>query len=159
MNERNSVSKPFLLCMLIGFSVLSATGFVFGAPDSSDWLMYGNGPSRTGFSPSSAPETNSTLWTAGLGWLDPASSPVIVDGRLYVSSGETKCYDAETGEEIWLYPAGSSEHLAVVDGKVYFSAGGAGGEFYCLDAVTGDLLWKKEGYWYPGTPVVAYSNV
>jgi outer membrane protein assembly factor BamB len=73
-----------------------------------------------------------------------ASSPAIVDGKVYIGSDDHNlyCLDAYTGEKIWSfetdYWVGASP--AVVGGRVY--TGADDGNFYCLDAETGELIWE-----------------
>jgi outer membrane protein assembly factor BamB len=66
--------------------------------------------------------------------------------------------NAETGDENWKFEMGGaiSVGAALADGKVY--AGQQGGErfFYCLDASTGELVWKQTipGGWVWGSAAV-----
>ncbi|MGH7200954.1 MAG: PQQ-binding-like beta-propeller repeat protein, partial [Planctomycetaceae bacterium] len=89
----------------------------------------------------------------GLGW----SSFAIVDGRAFTQEqrGENECvvcYDAATGEQIWLHEdearfteamggEGPRATPTVHDSKVY--ALGATGILNCLDAATGKRLWTR----------------
>lgn len=60
------------------------------------------------------------------------------------------CFDAHTGEQLWLYAYERSHDMsyggrprsapAIADGKVY--ALGAEGDLVCLDAQSGQLIWK-----------------
>ena len=70
---------------------------------------------------------------------------VVVGQRLYYGSSvddQVRCVDVESGEEIWNFFTGGAIRLAptVSGGKVYF--GSDDGVAYCLDAVTGALIWK-----------------
>jgi outer membrane protein assembly factor BamB len=73
-----------------------------------------------------------------------ASSPAVVDGKVYIGSEDHKwyCLDAYTGSKIWdfttNYKVGAS--AAVVDGRVY--TGADDGNIYCLDANTGTKIWE-----------------
>ena len=62
------------------------------------------------------------------------SSPAVVDGRVYIGSGDFKvyCLNATTGEHIWNYTTGACvfSSPAVADGKVY--VGSAYGKVYCF---------------------------
>ncbi|MDZ4289655.1 MAG: PQQ-binding-like beta-propeller repeat protein [Prosthecobacter sp.] len=104
------------------------------------------------------------LWRApiGPGW----SSPVIVSGRVYVTDVEVKmpesferarCFDEYTGKVLWthlsprIYPEavlkpgqenGPTGTPIVQDGKLYSLNPYA--DVYCLDAVTGALIWQRE---------------
>ncbi len=88
------------------------------------------------------------------------SKPTAAGGSLFFGtpSGFLHSVDAETGEENWKFEMGAaiSVGAAIADGKVY--AGQQGGErfFYCLDAKTGELVWKKTipGGWVWGSAAV-----
>ncbi|MFC2116923.1 PQQ-binding-like beta-propeller repeat protein, partial [Bacteroidota bacterium] len=75
------------------------------------------------------------------------SKPTAADGRLFFGtpSGFLHAVNADSGEEIWKFEMGGAISVgpAIADGKVY--AGQQGGEpyFYCLDARTGELVWKQ----------------
>jgi outer membrane protein assembly factor BamB len=95
------------------------------------------------------------------------SSPTLADGRLYVGEGmhanftcKLYCLDAGTGKRLWDFAAqGHIESTpAVVEGKVYFSAGDDG--IYCLDAATGNRLWQFQGpFHFDTSPAVAAGRV
>lgn len=111
------------------------------------------------------------LWRAPLG--GGYSGPAVVGERLYVTdymksegdldnnpnsrsllSGKERvlCFDTTTGKEIWTheydcpysisYAAGPRCTPTVSDGRVY--ALGSEGNFLCLDASDGHLLWQKD---------------
>lgn len=96
------------------------------------------------------------LWRRKVG---PAwSGLIVVDGHLVTQEqrGEKEvvsCYDAKTGDEIWVHedPIRFEEALAgpgpratptFVDGNIY--AYGAKGKLNCLDAATGKVLWSRD---------------
>jgi outer membrane protein assembly factor BamB len=78
---------------------------------------------------------------------------IVKNGRIY---SKNKCIDAQTGELIWEFKDGNSVFNitpAIHDGKVYLSCWhglGLGGicveaVIYCVDAVTGELIWTHLG--------------
>jgi outer membrane protein assembly factor BamB len=86
---------------------------------------------------------NTTLWAFETG--DPVkSSPVVLDGRVYVGTmgGEVLCLDAYTGHRVWTYMTeGAVESSpAVWGGMVYIGSDDT--YVYCLDAIDGDLIWR-----------------
>ena len=127
----------------------------------SGWPQW-RGPHRDGVSP----ETGLLMrWPEGgpkILWRRPTSGPgysglAIDDGRLYTMMQDGAyeaivCWDALTGEELWRYryPArfvsdqgsGPRATPTVVGGKVY--AVGATGWLHCLDARTGQLIWRRD---------------
>jgi outer membrane protein assembly factor BamB len=86
------------------------------------------------------------------------SSPMVLNGKVYVGSldGNLYCLDANSGSVVWKY-ATNGPILAtptIVSGKIFFpsSTGGypmtlatppANGDFYCLDANNGSVLWQN----------------
>ena len=91
------------------------------------------------------------------------SSPVVVDGIVYVGSNDKRIYavDAERGTEVWKVEtrgavAGSA---AVVGGVVYIAS--EDGRMFALDASSGEEKWVKPfSQQRPcGSPAVAYGMV
>ena len=89
------------------------------------------------------------------------SGPTVANGRVYVTdrpeepaeSERVLCLDARTGRILWVdtyacaysglgYPDGPRACVAIDDGRAYSL--GSMGHLRCHDAVTGDLLWKKD---------------
>ncbi len=72
------------------------------------------------------------------------SSPTVVDGVLYVGSGDRQLYavDTATGHTNWTFKANNKirSSPAVVGGRVYI--GGLDGYVYALDAAAGTNVWK-----------------
>ncbi len=75
---------------------------------------------------------------------DIYSSPAVVDGRVYVGSGDKNlyCLNAYTGQKIWNFTIGHylRSSPTVVGGSVYIGADD--GYFYALNANTGTQIWK-----------------
>ncbi len=132
-------------------------GIAAAAP--GDWPQW-RGPDRNGIS-------NETGWSAegkadavwsknvGLGY----SSVTVAAGRLYTLGFDEEkgldsvyCLDAKTGEEIWShsFPAKIWNHLhrggtlttPSIDGDVVYALNREG-NFFCFDAATGEVKWKK----------------
>jgi len=126
-----------------------------------DWPMFGCDLSHTRYSPTIAPNTNQTLWIYSAGsWVD--SSPAVVDGKVYVGSGDDKvyCLNASTGAFIWSYTTGGDVKSSpvVVDSKVY--VGSYDSKVYCLNASTGAFIWSyTTGNFVRSSPAVAYGKV
>ncbi len=90
------------------------------------------------------------------------SSPVAVDGLVYVGSHDGHVYaiDAVSGSEVWRHrtDARVSGSAAVVDGVVYIAS--EDGCLYALAAKDGKPLWKAAcGQAMAGSPAVAYGAV
>jgi outer membrane protein assembly factor BamB len=95
------------------------------------------------------------------------TSHLMAYGRLYASgvAGILYCYNATTGDVLWTYPARDpyTEYLFgnnwwlgitfITDGKVYLGSAEhsanqplpRGAPFVCVDAESGDLIWRANG--------------
>jgi eukaryotic-like serine/threonine-protein kinase len=147
-----------IVCTLLFATTLSVAGPInnnkntketAGSPLTVDWWpMYHHDFTRTGFSTSPAPVTNNTLWITLLSSGGFASSPSIVDGKLYVGStnSDVYCFDAATGTMIWNYTTMPISSIfsspAVANGKVYIGTGK--NMMYCLNANDGTLIWSYQ---------------
>jgi hypothetical protein len=150
--------------LTIGFGAISNIDNVFTVNAKESRLRYG-------FSL----ETGDYLWTisepiAMLGHLTggpPGENGYIVYGKLICGtmSGVIQAYDVTNGELVWTYnavdpymqvlwsnnfPVG---HLIATDGKIYIAnlehsvnqPLPRGGPFICLNATTGDVIWRADG--------------
>ena len=149
-----------LIGMTVGCAIVITAGCVF----AQDWPQW-RGPNRdgkvTGFTaPQTWPEALVEKWKTTVGSGD--ATPALVGDKLYVFSrqGEdevTLCLDAGNGKELWQnkYAAqavtgaasrhpGPRSSPAVAEGKVVTL--GVGGVVSCLDAATGELVWRKDPF-------------
>ena len=94
--------------ILVGLVIIGLVGgflnFNINANQNDDWPMFGHDPQHTGYSNCKMPEELELLWeykTAGR----VSSSPAVVEGKVFVGSGDSYlyCLDANTGELIWRY--------------------------------------------------------
>jgi outer membrane protein assembly factor BamB len=79
---------------------------------------------------------------------DAAPQPVALGQTLFVPSARTDgvtALDAHSGEELWKFTANGPVRFApaVWDDRIFFSSDD--GYLYCVDAESGQLLWKKRG--------------
>jgi outer membrane protein assembly factor BamB len=134
-----------------------------------DWPKFHHDNPLIGYSASTAPNTNATLWTYNTTapvW----SSPAIVDNVLYIGSDNGILYalNAQTGAVIWTYTTGGAikSSPAVFYGKVYFLS--TDGFVYALDAGTGALVWSvlidpplppRVNFWPWSSPAVHSGRV
>jgi len=143
----------------------SASGPYKIMSDTTDWWpMFHHDLTHTGYSTSTAPRTNQTLWIYKTGG-HVTSSPAVVNGVVYAGSFDGKIYalDALTGKYGWGYiPTVNGEvdtSLAIANGIVY--SGSSGGRVYALDAGTGKYIWSylTGAQVWTSAPAVAYGMV
>lgn len=126
---------------------------------AQDWPQF-LGPDRDSKSPQkgllrSWPESGpEVIWetSVGIGY----GGPVVKDGKVYLldrddEAGDImRCFDLQTGEEVWKYaynspgeiPFPGSRSIPVVDDKHVYSCGPYG-DLYCIDIRTHQPVWKK----------------
>jgi quinohemoprotein ethanol dehydrogenase len=132
--------------------------------NDSQWSSYGNNYSEQRYSPLDQikPDNIDELELAWFGDLAERggsyeTTPLVVDGRIYVSSPWSKVYafDAQSGEQLWKYdPKVPGEWavnlccgivnrgLAAWDGMIIW--GTLDGRLVAVDAVTGELAWEVQ---------------
>lgn len=146
-----ALSKTFLSIFLIAI-ILSWAALVgsmhFGEAQggtTGDWPMFNHDLAHTGYSTSTVPMTNQTLWTFTTGGA-VESSPAVVNGIVYVGSDDGCVYalNAANGALIWNYSTGGpvQSSPAVVDGVVYVG-GFHSHAIFALNAYTGALIWSS----------------
>ncbi len=130
---------------------------------ADDWPQW-RGPNRDGVWREtglleSIPATGLKVrWRARIG--NGYSGPVVAQGRVFVTDHlvpseveRVLCFEEATGQPLWVqsYPCdyedmeygnGPRASPTVYEGKVYTL--GTKGHLLCLDAVQGDVLWKKD---------------
>jgi len=147
----SAVFAALLACtfaMILDLPNSTASSSIFVSNDTyDDWAMFRHDPIHTGYSPSTGPDTNATLWTQTIGktmYTGTLRSPAVAYGRLYVGDDEWRihCLNASTGSPIWNYTTGSyvSACPAIAYGRVF--VGSCDGTVYCLDAYTGRSIWN-----------------
>jgi outer membrane protein assembly factor BamB len=141
--------------MMFLAAITMAAGVAFAdSPNLSGAVWRGN-IARTGEFDSPGP-----LRPPGLKWKvetgQPVkSSPVIVDGTVYIGSddGNFRAIDLNTGRKKWVFRAAGPvrSSAAVFAGKVFITCPR---HFYCLDAATGAEIWKLSGGFWDDSPLI-----
>jgi len=111
--------------------IIAAGDYIYvSASDGIHAMRYDSG-ADAGFYPMSMP---------------PGHSPTVVNGVLYVGGYDKKVHAVSAagglaGAPLWTFQgqAGFDNNPLVVDGRLYI--GGRDGIFYCLDALSGALVW------------------
>ena len=162
------IAVASLVFMALFFASLLSIAFPQSATD--DWSMYQHDASHTGYSTSTAPTTNETLWNFTINGI---TAPSVADGKLYVACSDSNvyCIDVSNGALLWKFATGgepsSLEYAiagwvgsspAVYNGKIYVCP--IESNIYCLDASNGNLIWKyTTGNEAGASPAVADGKV
>lgn len=123
------VMKKVVLLMTIALFLCVIPLPIIGS-SQTDWPMYAYDSANTGYSPSSAPEKNTTFLekqvkvTSGL----LLSSPILVNGKLYIVSaqGLLLCVDAYSGDIFWEKELGNFPTTPAVDNNFLYIGNSTG---------------------------------
>lgn len=168
--------------------LLACFGLLHGLLNAGEaWPMFrgpqGNGSVANAALPLRWSETNNVRWKIAIpqsGW----STPVVQDGQIWLTGASEKghdffayCVDVKSGNVLFekpLFHCESPEPLgnavngyaspspAIEKGRVYVHFGSYGTA--CLDAATGEALWKRQDlacrhYRGPGSSAIVYRDV
>jgi outer membrane protein assembly factor BamB len=150
----------FRKILLIGLVILISVSLAL-AQDWPQWRGLNRDGKVSSFTaPGEWPQELTQKWKTTVGMGD--ATPALVGQRLYVFTrqGEeevTLCLDADNGKQLWkeAYQAqavtgaaarhpGPRSSPTVADGKVVTL--GVGGVLSCLDAATGNVVWRKDPF-------------
>jgi len=157
-----------LVCVLVIFVFGISTQYCIA--DNFDWPRW-RGPNGDGISHETDWNSEALaggpkiLWKVDVGF--GHSNVAIKDNRLYTMGlGGVYCFDADTGEEIWLHDLDSTaDTLATptTDGKYVYTLGKEG-ILLCLNAKNGQVRWEKDlvseydvetpYYYFAASPVI-----
>ncbi|MEM3578027.1 MAG: PQQ-binding-like beta-propeller repeat protein [Candidatus Bathyarchaeia archaeon] len=166
MYKKSAIKRIALTLFVLAFaaSLLPTSIKIHGSPSDNWWPMFQCDPCRTGSSGSNVPISNLTLWhyqfSTAQGFY--VFSPVVVDGRVYITVPYMQCINATTGLPLWYnHTLGINTFSpAVSNGKVYVCNGT---NVYCLDAYTGNYIWNfttsQNFTWLNSAPIVAGDKV
>jgi outer membrane protein assembly factor BamB len=159
--------KKILTVIIIG--LLCCSAFSVFAPQvkasnvtSYPWSMFRHDSGHTGFSPSSAPNTNNIFWTFQIGGRI-ISSPAVADGKVFVGSMDnnatyaldqsagTLLWSSQLDERIWGSPSVDGGNVFITDNS----------KLYALNESTGTRAWTR-GFGYMSllcSSAVAKDNI
>jgi len=163
MSFMNSL-KPLRRFVVWSAVVLNPLGFALSICDAEDWPQW-RGPHRDGRWTESGIVRELRAGQLPYDWsvdIGPGySGPTVADGRVYVMDRQPKerdaterihCFESATGKSLWTveypaeyrisYTAGPRASVTIHDGKAYCI--GAMGHFHCLDAISGEVIWKRD---------------
>ncbi|MFP6865343.1 MAG: PQQ-binding-like beta-propeller repeat protein, partial [Roseibacillus sp.] len=137
-----------LVFLLVVFATVRAS--------AADWPMWRYDLERTAESPQQLPNELALLWSRDLPKPLPAFNdvrlqfdggyePIVVGQRLFLSSNcedKVTAFDTNSGAQLWQFFAAGPVRLAPVAWKDRVLFGSDDGNFYCVAADTGKLVWK-----------------
>ena len=148
-----------LFCFFFGFTLVSSSA-VYSTDDWPQWRGAGRDGRwhETGVL-ETLPTKAKVKWQAPIG--NGYTGPTVADGLVYLMDRQTDpdqkerilCFDAASGELKWKheyscqyrigYTAGPRASVTIHENKLAYALG-AMGQFSCLDAKTGDVIWEKD---------------
>jgi outer membrane protein assembly factor BamB len=148
-----AVLKAALIAAALAAVALTAA-VLSGCQPAAAAAQFHGGPDRRGaYDTPTVSKPSGMLWhfaTRGPVW----SSPVVLDGVVYVGSDDHHLYalDAKSGAEIWQFASDGAVRSApaIAAGQVFFTS--FDGSLYALNAKTGKLNWQVD--MQAGSPVV-----
>ena len=140
----------FILCLFLAsvfplnnsHGVANSSGDSEAHPTMDSWPTFHHDLAHTGYSTSTAPLKNQTLWTYTTG--GDVNDPAVVDGVVYVGSYDDHVYalNAKNGDLIWNYTTGGYVDTSptVSNGVVFVNSDD--NKTYALNAANGALIWS-----------------
>lgn len=137
-------------------------------PEGDPWPFWGRTATRIGNTSTVGPQTPTIEWSIQI--IDSVFESIIEAGpvmdsmgRIFVGQQEgITAVDTNSREVLWQFitfenPQGTP---AVWGGRVMWGdAFGGVGNFYCVDATTGEEVWREEGHFITTGPVVDPNGV
>jgi eukaryotic-like serine/threonine-protein kinase len=142
-------------CILATATTILLAAFASGASDSRErgkaeagaaiWPMFRGNPALTGVAAGNLPDKLSLLWSFKTGG-PIKSSAAIVEGRVFIGSGDGQVYALELGDgkKAWAAKTGGPVDSSplVLGGRVFF--GSVDNSLYAVEAASGKQIWKYE---------------
>ncbi len=112
-----------------------------------DWPTSGASQERTGASRASVPSEAKIRWSGKFSKDAIMTQSIEVADSIYLAGddGIVLCLNLKDGKEKWSFPTGGSicQSVTYDNGKIY--AGSSDGHAYCIDAGSGELVWRFRG--------------
>jgi len=110
---------------------------------STDWPTYRGNTARSGAAACVLADTLARKWSVSVG--ETPTAPVVAAGRAYLADRDgytVHCLNAENGKEEWKFFAGGAVDSPPTIHKGRCVFGCRDGSVYCLDAGSGELVWR-----------------
>ncbi len=146
--------KPTLLSTFV-FALLNAA--YCASAMAADWPMWRGDASRSAATSEQLAADLHLQWSLKRSALKPAwpedvrlqfdasFEPIVMGKTMYVSSStndSVSAYDLDSGKRLWRFFPDGPVRFAPVAAEGYVYAGSDDGKLYCLDAKSGELVWR-----------------
>ena len=132
------------------------------------WPTYHHDEQNTGYSTSTAPNTNNILWDFNISENDNGyvNNPILCNGKLYFTSTTNRiyCLDSSKGKMIWDKTIGNITNYyvnsipVIYNNKLFVS--NYDNKIYCLDASNGEIIWISIPIYSTNfTPKISYGKI
>jgi len=147
------MKKAFIISTFVFATILMLVSRGFALyPSTTPWTTYRYDAAHSGATPSDAPNnipSNTSLlwaWGTSAGGLVVKSTPIIVDGRVISQANDLVfAVDETTGVELWRHQTnGMLTASTFADGRVFFGLSDNAGGVICINASTGEEIWKQD---------------
>jgi outer membrane protein assembly factor BamB len=134
-------------------------------PTTDPWPMWKYDVERSGYTTSTAPNNNQTIWASSAS-LYPTCVPIVLDGKVIFTGTGPRMYalDETTGVYLWqsfVFQGSPGGNLASWNGRIY--VGTTSGYVYCINATNGAKIWENQIVSSPAqiqsSPAVANGKV
>jgi PQQ-like domain len=148
------------VCLIAAALIASGILVVTETCSAADWPMWRADAQRSGAVGEPLADQLHLQWVRPLprrrvAWpnetrlqFDASYEPVVLGKRMFVASstdGSVTAIDTESGNQIWQFYSEGPVRLAPVAWRDRVLFGSDDGFLYCLQAETGELLWKVRG--------------
>lgn len=108
------------------------------------WSMFHRDPSHSGFTQAVAPRSGSLLWNVTTGGA-VSSSPIVVQGTVYVGSSDTRLYavNESSGRVFWTWKTGAAVTASPAESNGVLYVASQDQVLYALSASSGLLRWSS----------------
>ncbi|PNX46660.1 MAG: hypothetical protein BV457_07305 [Thermoplasmata archaeon M9B1D] len=132
------------------------------------WPTFHHDAQNTGYSISTAPNTNNTLWKIDIAVNDSgnANNPIVYEGKLYFTSTTNRiyCINSSNGKMIWSKTIGNITSYyvnsvpTIYNNKLFVC--GYDDKIYCLNASNGGTIWSSIPVYSSNfSPKISYGKI
>ncbi len=148
MDKRAGLQKMHrvISTLLVGVSLICGASILSAESLHDRWRVSRGDPASQGVSPTKMATQPTLLWEHTMSTTAFETTPIIVDGRVYLGDldGEFYALDLMTGRELWKDHSESGYVAAAAFSEGRLVTGDFDGMVRCLNAEDGKELWRYE---------------